>query len=105
MTRFSVWHDTPDGSDLVYETYDWEEPGNAFYRANVDNPPLPVDSTSVWGAQSGYLFVKAGETISFECEYTNTEDRVVSIGDTAKDEMCNVFGLYFPTDGDTWDCF
>jgi hypothetical protein len=105
MTRMSVWHDGATGRELVYETVDWAEPGNALYRSGVENPPLPRGSGASWGAGSGFLHVKAGESISFECAYRNTEDFTLRMGSTAQDEMCNVFGMYFPTDGNTWNCF
>lgn len=106
MQRFSVWHDRPDGThDLVYETHDWYEPGNALYRNRVQNPVLPVASGSAWGATSGYLQVLPGEALSFECEYQNDLNQTVTIGETSKDEMCNVFGNYFPTAGGMWNCF
>ena len=107
LQRLSVWHDLADGqSDLVYETHDWYEPGNALYRDGVDNPTLPIkESGSSWGATSGYLKVMPGETISFECEFQNDLNQVVTIGETSKDEMCNVFGNYFPSAGGMWNCF
>jgi hypothetical protein len=107
LQRFSVWHDRADGqSDLVYETHDWYEPGNALYRHGVENPTLPIKSGgSSWGATSGYLQVMPGETISFECEFQNDLNQVVTIGETSKDEMCNVFGNYFPSAGAMWNCF
>lgn len=106
MSRFSVWHETTDGeSNLVYETYDWAEPGNAVYRDAVQNPTLPIEGGNVWGATSGYLHVKKGEAISFECHYRNDQNIPIHLGDTAGDEMCNVFGMYYPSDGNTWNCF
>jgi hypothetical protein len=104
LTRFSVWHDRLDGaSDLIYETLDWEEPGNATFRDGVFNPPLPVSGS--WGAISGYRKVVPGETISFECDYQNNLDRPVRFGETSQDEMCVVFGHYFPSAGGMWNCF
>ena len=107
MQRFSVWHERSDGSsDLIYETTDWLEPGNALYRDGIDNPPLPLGSRGeAWGAKSGYLKVKPGEAISFECEFQNDLPHVVTMGETSKDEMCNVFGNYFPSTGAMWNCF
>jgi hypothetical protein len=106
MQRFSVWHERLDGvSDLVYESYDWAEPGNALYRDGVQNPPLPVPAGYAWGATSGYLQILPGEALSFECDFDNDLDQVVTMGETANDEMCNVFGNYFPSVGGMWNCF
>jgi hypothetical protein len=106
LVRFSVWHDRTDGSsDLIYETHQWHEPGTALYRDGVENPVLPVPAGQAWGATSGYLQVLPGEAVSFECEYQNNLNQTVTIGETSKDEMCNVFGDYFPTVGGMWNCF
>jgi hypothetical protein len=107
MQRLSVWHERLDGSqELVYETRDWLEPGNALFRRRVQNPPLPIAANDTrWGATSGYLQIMPGEAISFECEFQNDLPQVVTIGETSKDEMCNVFGDYFPSVGGMWNCF
>ena len=106
MQRFSMWHHKNDGStELIYETYDWAEPGNAFFTKNVENPPLPVPSTQIWGAKTGYVQVMPGESMSFECEFQNNLAQTVSFGDQTTDEMCNVFGFYYPTVGGMWNCF
>jgi hypothetical protein len=105
LTRFSVWHNKLGGqSELVYETVDWEEPGNALYRDAVQNPPLPASATRLWGAKSGYLRIEPGESISFECDFQNNLNQTVRFGDTTSDEMCNVFGMYYPTVGGMWNC-
>jgi hypothetical protein len=102
-TRFSVWHDTADGAHkLVYETYDWENPGNAYYGHGTN--PTPDVKVNQWGAQSGYLMVKKGDALSFQCEFDNPTDATVTLGDTAEDQMCNLFGMYFPSDGGNWNC-
>lgn len=107
LKRFSVWHEHMDGSnELVYETTDWHEPGNALYRRGIENPSLPIKAgDSRWGAKSGYLQIQAGEAISFECAYQNDLPQTVTIGETSSDEMCNVFGDYFPSVGGMWNCF
>jgi hypothetical protein len=82
------------------------EPGNALYRDGIENPPLPLGAGgAAWGAKSGSLKVSPGEAISFECEFQNDLPQVVTMGETSKDEMCNVFGNYFPSTGGMWNCF
>lgn len=108
MTRFSVWHEKMDGDQvvdetLVYETFDWADPGNLFYSDRATNPQ-PNEAAGTFGGASGYQLIKAGDAISFECEYNNPNDHEVTLGATSKDEMCNVFGMYYPTDGDVWNC-
>lgn len=103
-TRFSVWHHSLDGKKkLVYETYDWENPGNAYYTRHTNNPEVDKEANQ-WGASSGYLHVKKGESLSFQCEFDNPSETAVTLGETGKDQMCNVFGMYYPSDGDNWNC-
>jgi Copper type II ascorbate-dependent monooxygenase, C-terminal domain len=103
-TRFSVWHENLEGENkLVYETYDWENPGNAYYSNRTANPEMNPDALQ-WGASSGFLHVKKGETVSFQCEFDNPGSTTVTLGETGADQMCNVFGMYFPSDGDNWNC-
>jgi hypothetical protein len=104
MTRESVWHEKADKStELVYETYDWEEPGNLFYRKGPANP-TPDASAKRMGGAAGYQLIKQGEALTFECEYKNTTNAVIKLGETTKTEMCNVFGMYYPSDGASWTC-
>jgi hypothetical protein len=37
--------------------------------------------------------------LSFQCDWTNTTDQLVSFGEGALDEMCFVFGYYYPSTG------
>jgi hypothetical protein len=103
LSRFSVWHNTGTDENLVYETYDWADPGNLYYRDGLQNPE-PNPTSFAHGGSSGYHFVKAGESISVECEYKNPTSSAIGLGETTKDEMCNVFGMYYPTDGNVWNC-
>jgi hypothetical protein len=63
-----------------------------------------VEAKGIWGARSGYIDMKAGESLSFECEFDNPSDQTVRLAELGKDQMCNVFGLYYPTDGNQWRC-
>jgi Copper type II ascorbate-dependent monooxygenase, C-terminal domain len=102
-TRFTIWWNKSDGtSEEVYNTFDWDTPGNGFYNYRVRNPS--IESMGIWGARSGYINMKAGESLSFECQFDNPSDQTVRLGELGKDQMCNVFGLYYPTDGNQWRC-
>jgi len=95
-TRFSVWYEPAGGTPtLVYETKDWDLPGNAWFTQRITNPTF--DGSSVWGATTGYLKVKPGDFISFECEFDNPTDSVINFGELGRDQMCNVFGFYYPS--------
>jgi hypothetical protein len=102
-TRFTIWWNKSDGSsEEIYNTFDWDTPGNGFYNYRVKNPT--IESKGIWGAKSGYIQMKKGESLSFECQYDNPTDTPVRFGELGKDQMCNVFGLYYPTDGNQWRC-
>lgn len=105
-TRFSVWYEAAGKTpEMVYDTVDWDVPGNAFFTDRINNPDLSgIDDGERWGAESGYLFVKAGDYINFQCEFDNPSDQTVTFGETGADQMCNVFGLYYPTTGNVWNC-
>jgi len=106
MQRLSLWHDHADGThELVYEARNWHEPGESMFRTGIDNPPLPVAAGQDWGGKSDYVHVLKGESVSFECEYQNDRTNTVTFGDTVADEMCNVFGFYYPTTGQMWNCY
>lgn len=103
-TRFSIWHEPADGEQVkIYETFNWEDPGNASYTDRHENPAMD-DPAGDWGAESGYVLIKAGEVVTFQCEFDNPGDTAVGLGDAGKDQMCNAFGYYYPSDGDVWNC-
>ena len=102
--RFSAWkRDAAGVETLVYETYDWEDPGNLFYNARRTNTP-PDPSTLTMGGLNGYLPLKVGESLVFQCAFSNPTNETVTLGDMGRDQMCNTFGMYYPTDGNVWDC-
>src|SRR5690606_41042040 len=93
-----VWHEKADGETTkIYETFDWDVPGNAFYTDRLENPPM--DGSGIWGATSGYVLVKKGEYINFQCEFDNPSNTTVTFGELGRDQMCNGFGAYYPSDG------
>lgn len=80
----SVATKVTDGSTMVFESTDWEHPGNRR-----------------WAAPEFHRF-DSGE-MTWSCTYTNMGDnagRVVTSGSSAKtDEMCMMTGYYFPASG------
>jgi hypothetical protein len=104
-TRFSVWYENEaKAQELVYETYDWSEPGNLYFRDGKVNPTADATAKRMGGDHQGYLHVKKGESLIFQCAFTNNTDRAVKLGETSGDEMCNTFGMYYPSNGDVWGC-
>jgi hypothetical protein len=110
LQRLSLYR-TPKGGteELIYEDHDATHPGTGYFRDGLENPALPVTSGNTWGAFSGYIKVNPGDSLSFECEYQSTTSTdpdpsisQITFGETTKQEMCNVFGLYYPSLGTTW---
>jgi hypothetical protein len=103
-TRFSVWkRDTMGIDTLIYETYDWEDPGNLWYRDKTPNQP-PDPTTLRHGGWSGFLEVQPGESIVYQCAFSNPTDQTITLGELGADQMCNVFGMYYPSNGNVWGC-
>jgi hypothetical protein len=103
-TRFSVWKRDKAGVEtLIYETYDWEDPGNLWYRDKSRNP-LPDPDTLSHGGWTGFLTVEPGESLVYQCAYKNPTDQTITLGEMGSDQMCNVFGMYYPSDGNVWGC-
>lgn len=91
---------------LVYETYDWHDPGFLPYNSIVTNPAPDAVTKSVGGA-SGQLLVNPGDEVSWECEVVNEFDNLtLNFADRAYDgEMCNMFGVYKTDTRKPWRCF
>ncbi len=73
-----------DGDTMVFESTDWEHPGDRR-----------------WSAPEFHQF-QSGQ-MTWECTYTNlgeNADRTITAGQSAKtDEMCMMTGYYFPASG------
>jgi hypothetical protein len=63
----------------IVHTTDWEHP-----------------DVGLWNAPN-YLTVKAGDSFTYSCAYTNNSASPVLVGETAAtNEMCMAIGYYFP---------
>jgi hypothetical protein len=106
-TRFSAWH-TPVGGErtLVNESFDWGEPATFRYDTKHQNP-TPDRELKRDGASSGPLHLKKGDTVDWECEIVNdtTDVTLRFANEVYTGEMCNVFGLYIPSMGGTWNAY
>ena len=110
--RFSVYK-MNGGADptLLYETTEWNEPGQMAFSDSVDNPATEEESftnrvsNGAWGA-SGVIKIVQGEQLRWECDFQNDEEFPLVFGDSAiTDEMCNLFGFYAPSMGTPWRAF
>jgi hypothetical protein len=70
-----------DGSrvERIYENESWDDPQVLFFDRSLRIDP--------------------GDTIRFACHYDNPDDVTVEYGPSGQDEMCFVFGYYFPKVG------
>lgn len=102
--RFSAWRMTPEGTEtLLYETYDWAHPEVLYYDSVHKNSP-PDASHKIPGGVSNEVVLLPGDTFIWECEYVNDSDSTIFLGETTNDEMCNQFGMYYPSTGQEWQC-
>jgi hypothetical protein len=98
---------TMNGSEQLFEDYNWHEPTDWRYRRDVENPAADT-AAKKGGAFSGLLEVTKADTFQWECEVQNNSDVTLHFGNhvyTA--EMCNVFGYYFSPNRDApnWNCY
>lgn len=71
-----------DGAKTVFQSSNWQDPGSASW------PTTPF-----------YTF--ASGTLSYQCNYSNSNDYTIMTGDNAAtDEMCMAMGYFFPAPDD-----
>lgn len=96
------WNHASGGKEMIYETYNWQDPLIAQYDS-VHTNPKPGVSPNSDGAHTGLLTLQSGDTISWECDVNNTTDQPLKFADLAYTaEMCNVFGFFAPGTGNEW---
>jgi hypothetical protein len=71
--NFSTWIERAGGqTELVYQSYDWQDMPTYRYDSVVKNPPLdPMGKTD--GAVSGVTMLHAGDKLHFNCHITFTD--------------------------------
>jgi hypothetical protein len=101
--RMSAWKVTAAGErTLLYESYDWSEPGVVELNSVTENSP-PNPDTFTTGGESGIWMVDAGDRLEWECEIDNQLDVTIVWANRALDaEMCNLRGNYAPSWGGQW---
>jgi len=114
-TRFTAYKTIGGVKDVLLEIYGTlgvpPEPSLVTFDSKTTNP-TPDPTTRTPGAYSGTVYLKPGDTIDWECEQTN--DGIGAGGQTFTTplrfteqvytgEMCNLFGMYAPTTGGTWN--
>ena len=81
------------------------EPALTTFDSVMKNPVRPIRPRGSAAPRAASSNMKPGDTIDWECEIQNDDqpqsDHVRRTRSTPG-EMCNVFGLYGPTDGSPW---
>jgi hypothetical protein len=90
----------------LIEAYDWADPGYR-YLDSIHPNPVPDPATKQGGGVSGRVELKAGDQLAWECEVVNNTDAPLGFSDDLHTgEMCNLFGLFTPSDdGSPWTAF
>ena len=79
-TRFHAWVERAAGStELVYDSYSWQEMPTYSYNSVVTNPAL-VEGELSDGASSGVLTLQAGDELHFNCHVETTSERAAQLG-------------------------
>ncbi|HLK37169.1 MAG TPA: hypothetical protein VKU41_10495 [Polyangiaceae bacterium] len=116
-TRFTAYKTINGVKEKLLEEYGvLGVPGDPILYAfdSTTMNPTPNPDTMTPGAFSGDVYLKPGDTISWECVQTNDGKGAngVPITNALKfteqayqGEMCNLFGIYAPTDGNVWNAF
>ena len=69
-------------------------------------PPnqAPDPASCTHGGWNGFLTLEPGESLVYQCAFQNPTDQTITLGELGADQMCNVFGMYYPSDGNVWGC-
>jgi len=96
---FSVYRVRGGQEELVYQSFDWEEPDELTYNTvNQNPPPDPVAKTD--GGYSGMLYFEPGDSFKWTCEVNNTTDAALRFANEAfTAEMCLLPGGYISQTG------
>lgn len=99
--QFSLYHVRAGQPDqLLYQTFDWKEPGANVFNSVVVNP-TPDAGTKTEGGVSGVYNLQPGDSLKWVCHVNNTLNTALRFGNQAETaEMCMLVGDYIsPYDG------
>jgi hypothetical protein len=86
--RFSAWRTHAGQKDLVYQSYNYEEPLVLDYSSNIVNA-VPDTGPNVEGGWSGILAMTPGDVFSWECHVINKQAVALNFtNNTFTGEMC-----------------
>ncbi|CAF4244210.1 unnamed protein product, partial [Adineta steineri] len=71
---------------------------NSLYRVRNGNVTLIVKNSpkisQAFNLLSSPVDIQSGDYLIGQCVYDNNDDRVIVVGDTHNDEMCNIYVMY-----------
>ncbi|CAF3668913.1 unnamed protein product [Adineta steineri] len=71
---------------------------NSLYRVRNGNVTLIVKNSpkisQAFNLLSSPIDIQSGDYLIGQCVYDNNDDRVIVVGDTHNDEMCNIYVMY-----------
>ncbi|MCC6996331.1 MAG: hypothetical protein IT370_17100 [Deltaproteobacteria bacterium] len=101
-----TWHAPPPGTTLLALTAHTHKYGIDFRveRAEKDMPGTEIYATQDWDNPPFLQFtpeLKLGPTegLRWSCKYRNTTSRTIRFGESADQEMCFLWGFYYPSRG------
>jgi len=90
----TVWRVHGGEDQLVYKSYDWQEPKELTFNTVVQNAP-PDDATLTDGGHSGLLYLEPGDSLRWTCDVDNTTDLALGFANEVYTaEMCLLAGAY-----------
>jgi len=105
-TTGPVWHAPPPGTTLLALTAHTHKYGIDFRieRAEKDKPGTEIYATQDWDNPPFLQFtppLTLGDTegLRWSCKYRNTTARTLHFGESADQEMCFLWGFYYPSRG------
>ncbi len=106
-STFTAWATTGGQKQMIIREYATPgvppEPANWYFSSGKTNPMYDMTS-NISGAISGVLHLQPGDSITWACDITNNDQpNGLQFGNWVyKAEMCNMFGMYAPSDGKVW---
>jgi hypothetical protein len=91
---FSLWRVRAGKEELLYQSFNWEDPLENTFNSVVKNPPLD-SAAKTDGGLSGVLTLLPGDTLRWSCDVNNTTNAALHFANEALTaEMCMLVGAY-----------
>lgn len=91
---FTVWLEHGGQEDLIYESFNWNDPKELTFNTVVQNQP-PNTTSKTDGGSSGLLYLAPGDKLKWACDVNNTTDLALHFANEAHTaEMCLLAGAY-----------